>query len=84
MAWTYDIRGNTAATLRSTMWLAALVQAGTLLAGLVMAWSAIECAGLRHHGHSALCTVGVMINYYSFWVAADTRKSARDALAHFG
>src|SRR5215471_17421944 len=84
MAWTFDTRDKSASTLRSTIWLTALMQAGTLVAGLVMAWQAIECAGLRHHGDSALCTVGVMVNYSIFWLAAETRQRARDALAHFG
>ena len=84
MAWTFDDRDKTVATLRSTMWLAALVQAGTVVLGAVMAWHAIDCAEMHHHGHSCLCTVGVMINYSSFWLAAETRKRARDALAHFG
>jgi len=84
MAWISNARDKTAETLRSTIWLAALVQAGTLVLGAVMAWHAIDCGMMRHHGHSCLCTVGVMINYSSFWLAAQTRQCARDALAHFG
>jgi len=80
MRWSHFTGDGTAATLRSTVRLAALVQAGALVVGLVMAWQAIQCALMRHHGNSMLCTFGVMINLYSFGFAAKTLERARDVL----
>jgi hypothetical protein len=80
MRWSYFTGDGTAATLRHVVWVAALVQAGTLVLGLGMAWDAIECALVRHHGNSMLCAFGVMLNLYSFGLAAKTRERARDAL----
>jgi len=62
------------------MLLAALVQAGTVVLGLVLAYDAINCAFMAHHGHSFLCTFGVFVNWFSFGLAAKTLERARDAL----
>jgi len=45
-----------------------------------MAWQAIECGLLRHHGHSTLCAIGVLINCITFEIAENARAYARAAL----
>jgi hypothetical protein len=79
MRWSH-FTDRTAATLRGTMRVAALVQAGTVVVGIVMAWQAMECALVRHHGNSILCAFGVMLNLFSYRLSADTRERARIAL----
>jgi hypothetical protein len=43
--------------------------AAVCVIGLEMAWQAIECGFLRHHGHSMLCAIGVLINCITFEIA---------------
>ena len=77
----YEACDKATTILRSTLWLAALVQAGTVVVGLVMAWHAIDCALMHHHGNSLLCTIGVMVNILSFQLVAAARERVDDALS---
>jgi hypothetical protein len=76
----YFLCAPTADSLRAIMLLAATVQAVSFVAGLVALWHAIECGLSQHHGHSIVCTVGVVIAIASFEIAAETRKRAHRLL----
>jgi hypothetical protein len=75
----YFVSEPTADSLRAIMLLAALMQAASATAGLVLAWHAIGCGLAQHHGHSMVCTFGVFIAIASFDIAAKTWKRAQTA-----
>jgi len=75
----YFISEPTPNSLRAIMLLAAFLQAASAAAGFVMLWHAIGCGLSQHHGHSILCTLGVVIAIASFEIATITWKRARTA-----
>ena len=75
----YFVSEPTADSLRAIMLLAALVQAASATAGLVLVWHAIGCGLSQHHGHSMVCTFGVFIAIASFDIAAKTRSRVQSA-----
>jgi hypothetical protein len=68
------------AILRSTVRRTHFLQAAVCVLGTVMAWNAIHCGLIGHHGHSCLCAIGFLINYATFEIAAYTCACARAAL----
>jgi hypothetical protein len=70
-------RDDTAPMLRTIVWGTYFVQAAACVIGLVMAWPAIECALLGHHGHAILCAIGALISYATLEIAGDIREHAR-------
>lgn len=68
------------AILRSTVWRTHLLQAAVCVTGTVMAWNAVTCGLIGHHGDACLCAIGVLINYATFEIAAYTCAFARAAL----
>jgi hypothetical protein len=67
------------AILRSTVWRTHLLQAAVCVTGTVMAWNAVTCGLIGHHGDACLCAIGILINYATFEIAAYTCAYARRA-----
>jgi hypothetical protein len=75
----YFVSEPTADSLRAITLLAVIVQAVSVVAGFVLLWRAIDCGLSQRHGHSIVCTVGVVIAIASFDIAAKTWKRAQIA-----
>ena len=69
-----------AVEIRATVWRTYFLQAVVCVVGTVMAWNAIRCGLIGHHGHATLYSIGMLANYLAFEIAARTRALALIAL----